>query len=251
VTPTPSARRLSAWLEQAWLLRYLERQLTDDETTWFEAYLLDKPELLSSIEADADLRDALAVEAARNGLSGARDAGAAHGPADVAAGLASIDAIAANDAQPTAVMAIDAQRQAPLYRPPAWLGLAASLFVGLGAGWVVSGARAPESAAPALMASPTRIVYDTMRGEAAPPRVEHADSKSAYVLIEVAVPPGAENISLKFGAAPEQALTASPDGFVSFLVGRSDLKTARNAQLAYRSGATLRTQTIDLGVDGG
>jgi hypothetical protein len=246
---------LSAWLEQAWLLRYLDRQLSSEETSWFEAYVLDKPELLASIEADLNLCDALAADAAQQARRfDSGDAAAAPDARTRSAGAASIDAIAANGGQPTGVGQADRHRQPTsrhANRPPAWLGLAASLLVGLGAGWIVSGARRPGSSTPAVMASPTRIVYDTMRGEAAPPRVEHAGSKSPYVLIEVAVPPGAQDVTLKFGAAPEQALTASPDGFVSFLVGRSELKTARNAQLAYRSGASLRTQTIDLGVDGG
>ncbi len=240
MTPTPPPRRMTAWLEQAWLTRYLDRQLADEETTWFETYMLDKPELLTTIEADADLRDALTVDAARREARSADgDATDATGSTDVASGPAgptSIEAIAANDTQPTAVGTFDSHRQS---RPrqdkkaPTWLSLAAALLVGLGAGWIVNGMRAPQSAASAIVASPTRIIYDTMRGEAAAPRVEHADSKSSLVLIEVAVPPGAENITLKLGAAPEQILTASPDGFVSFLAPRETIAKSRDARIEY------------------
>jgi hypothetical protein len=60
MTPTTSPARMNAWLEQAWLTRYLDRQLASDEATWFEAYALDKPELLAMIDADTRFRDALA-----------------------------------------------------------------------------------------------------------------------------------------------------------------------------------------------
>jgi len=226
VTPTPTPTRLSAWLEQVWLLRYLDRQLDGDETKWFEAYVLDKPDMLALIEADLDLRDALAAEAARSTRQAATDA-----PRRI-----STDAVATNDVQPTAVGAIASRPvSSPGHArrsPPARLGLAAALLVGLGAGWLASGARAPASG-PALVPSPTRIVYDTMRGEAAPPRVEHADSRSPYVLVEVAVPPGAENILLKMAEMPEQALTPSPDGFVSFFVRRETLAKSRDARIEY------------------
>jgi hypothetical protein len=32
MTPTTSLTRMSAWLEQAWLSRYLDRQLESEET---------------------------------------------------------------------------------------------------------------------------------------------------------------------------------------------------------------------------
>ena len=53
MTPTPWPTQMTAWLEQAWLARYLDRQLSSEESTWFEAYVLDKPELLGTIEADS------------------------------------------------------------------------------------------------------------------------------------------------------------------------------------------------------
>lgn len=55
------AGRLSEWLEQAWLQRYLDRELTEDEIIWFETYLLRHPSLASWLEADNLLRDAVAV----------------------------------------------------------------------------------------------------------------------------------------------------------------------------------------------
>lgn len=243
MTPTPWPMQMTAWLEQAWLARYLDRQLSSEESTWFEAYVLDKPELLATIEADTRLRDVLAA-----------DATARHGdrlilpesPATAATGQD--QAAAANDEQPTGDAPVDASSPPGARRgaaPAIWLATAASLLLGFGIGGIGTRALAPGSSAPEIVASPTRIIYDTMRGEAAPPRVEHAGSKSPYVLIEVAVPPGAEDIVLKIGTAPERTLTASPDGFVSFLLSRTELRTAREAQIAYRSGTSARTQKID------
>jgi hypothetical protein len=54
------------------------------------------------------------------------------------------------------------------------------------------------------------------------------------VLVEVAVPPGAENIVLKMAQTPEQGLTPSPDGFVSFFVRRETLAKSRDARIEYR-----------------
>lgn len=243
MTPTPTPPRLSAWLEQAWLLRYLDRQLDGDETKWFEAYLLDKPDMLASIEADLDLRDALAAEAAR----------ATDRSATGTAGLASASAPAANDAQPTGAQptgldisdSLRRSAQAQRGRPAAWLGLAAALLVGLGSGWLASGVRAPASG-PTIVASPTRIIYDTMRGEATPPRVEHADSRSPYVLVEAAVPPGARNITLKMADAPEQALTPSPDGFVSFLTERKNIDIKAPASITFIQPGKSNSTTLQL-----
>ncbi len=50
---------LATWLEDAWLERYLDRELTDAETAWFEAYMLDKPRLIAAIDSDTSLRDGL------------------------------------------------------------------------------------------------------------------------------------------------------------------------------------------------
>ncbi len=47
------------WLERAWMDRYLDRELTDEERNWFEAYLLDRPQLIEELEADEAVREAL------------------------------------------------------------------------------------------------------------------------------------------------------------------------------------------------
>lgn len=68
MAPTTTPTWTTAWLGQVWLVRYLDRQLAGEEAQWFEAYAMDRPELLATIEADTRLRDALAAAAsARHG----------------------------------------------------------------------------------------------------------------------------------------------------------------------------------------
>jgi len=55
--------RMSAWLEQAWLIQYLDRRLAGEEAQWFESHAMERPKLLATIEADTRLRDALAAAA--------------------------------------------------------------------------------------------------------------------------------------------------------------------------------------------
>ncbi|MCB1601941.1 MAG: hypothetical protein R3F18_06265 [Lysobacterales bacterium] len=50
---------MPAWLERAWMDRYLDRELDDDERNWFEAYMLDRPQLIEELEADEAVRAAV------------------------------------------------------------------------------------------------------------------------------------------------------------------------------------------------
>ena len=69
---------MAPWLEQAWLMRYLDRQLGADEQAWFEGYLLDKPELLDQVEADTALRDAVAAQQGAQHAPGSDSPAAVH-----------------------------------------------------------------------------------------------------------------------------------------------------------------------------
>lgn len=246
MTPTTTPTRMTAWLEQAWMVRYLDHQLASEEADWFEAYALDKPELLAMIEADTRLRDALASDASIRHMERSVDRGGRQGGAtgDTPSGVSEPTPLAyARDK--AEVRAQAKVRFAASGRAPAWLAIAATLVLGLGLGFVGTRSLAPDSAPPELIASPTRIVYDTMRGEPTPPRVEHADSKSPYVFIEVAVPPGAENITLKMENSLEQSLSLSPDGFASFLIARNIFNSTRRADLAYVLDGQQKSSTVN------
>lgn len=61
----PTTTDMAPWLEQAWMERYLNRELTEDESDWFEAYLLDRPSLLPHL-----MSDRLLAEAGRKSFKG-------------------------------------------------------------------------------------------------------------------------------------------------------------------------------------
>lgn len=229
MSPTNTTMRMPAWLEQAWLTRYLDRQLSGDETAWFEAYALDKPELLDVIDADTRLRDALTADSS----AGRTDAP----PRDESAVASTSAAIPFQRVQ---------KANSPSHRDASrWLPLAAALVLGLGSGAFAVRLLAPQGNAD-VVASPTRVIYDTMRGEAAPPRVEHADSASPFVLIEVAVPPGAQNIILHMDGKTDQALAPSPDGFVSVLLARGMLQQHHLPTVSYSLADGSGKHSIDL-----
>jgi len=258
MTPTTLPARMNAWLEQAWLTRYLDRQLASDEATWFEAYALDKPELLAMIDADTRFRDALADDPSmrqmeRSVAGESRQSGAiAHGDAAREAHDPSRDDQPTAVTQPTGTISIDlhpASRTRRITQPPRWFALAATLLAGVGVGGIGIQSLSPSSSAPEIVANPTRIIYDTMRGEVTPPRIEHGDSRSQYVLVEVAVPPGAEHIVLNMDGL-QQPVTVSSEGFVTFLAARKNLAAGTAASITYaRRGSsdvtTLQLQPVD------
>lgn len=204
---------MSEWLERAWLARYLERQLTAEEAAWFEAYALDKEELLDAIEADSALRDALA-----------------------SAGRPALEAGVAKEADTRRVV-----RHLPNGRWT-WIGAAAALVVGIGVGRF-----AGERGGPDVIANPSRLVFDTLRGDQVAPSVDHSDSASPYLVIEVAVPPAAQDVVLEIEGDDGVALTPSTSGFVSVLVRRSLVEAGRVTKVRYVLGGERRSRILDVG----
>jgi hypothetical protein len=224
---------MAAWLEQAWMQRYLERELSSEETAWFESYVLDKADLLAMIDADTGLRDALALGPPVPAADDTNDE-------NVEKGLPSIGG---QQAHANSDLVSTRRPRRNLVR----MAMAATLVFGLGAGWV--GTRIVHFAQPEpdFIANPMRIIYDTMRGGEVPSsRVEHKDSTSPYVLVEVAVPPGAQDISVKIGDAPGQVLTPSPDGFVSFLIQRELIGRSATAQLRFKANGALSSRVLTI-----
>lgn len=203
--------RMPDWLERAWMTRYLDRELSETEAEWFEAYVVDKQDLVAQLEADSDLRDALAAQ---------------RGASAILAGV---------EAAPPVTTIVHPQR---------WgAALAASLIAGIGAAWVFAGMRGPSDTD--TIANPTRLVFETMRGEAQPPRVDHANSVSQWVLVEASVPSGAESATLTIGNGTPISLRTSSDGFVSTLVTRDVLDRGEAASLHYTlDGADHRHELV-------
>ncbi|MBC6942761.1 MAG: hypothetical protein DWB45_08560 [Xanthomonadales bacterium] len=212
----PMSSRMAAWLESAWLARYLERGLDPAENDWFEAYLLDKPALLAAVDADNTLRAALASERSTFERGG-KDAAAAGAVASA---------------------------RAPQRQWPRWAALAATLVAGVGIGQFALRPHMPASA-DGVIANPERIVFDTMRGATTPPLVQHGDSDARYLFVEVAVPPTAIEIRLRQGAQV-QPLVVSSEGFVSFLIDRRTLAAGTPLAIAYTLDGQPHSQTLDI-----
>jgi hypothetical protein len=226
ITQFPLDTRLASWLEAAWLQRYLERRLDAEETAWFEAYVMDKPVLLERLERDTDLRDGLA--------SASRDAGmeAAAQPTDTDETDAEEDMLPQRTRRRRS-RAIEA------------FALAASLLVGVGVGWFSRRPPLPDDAI-ALIASPTRIVFDAERGAPSAPRIDHAGSQSPWVLVEIAVPPGARQVSVQVENSGQLQLPPSAEGFVTFLARRDARKAGRVVKLAYVLDGSPQTRSFML-----
>lgn len=207
-TPT----RMAAWLESAWLARYLDRQLEGEELAWFEAYLLDKPELVETVEVDDAMRDSFA------------------GEPGIARGGHRLDRV---------------RRHTPIF--PRRIAAAATVVAALGMGWFGRSAIGPKPGMEAVIADPTRIVYDTTRGSTGSvAHLSHAASASPYVLIEVAMPPSARNVVLALDGQPDVSLEISPDGFVSFLFPRNAMDRSRRAEISYLDHGVTRRRSIEI-----
>lgn len=207
-TPT----RMAAWLESAWLARYLDRQLEGEELAWFEGYLLDKPELVGAVEVDNSLRDAL-------------------------------ESLRDNPASPKRG---DRNEEVAHRIPHRWIGLAACLLAGVGLGrYAVIGGSSKDS----LIANPTRIVVDTFRGSDVAPVVDFAHGESSYVLVEISVPPEADHVRLVH-AGNEIVLTPSHDGFAGFLLERAALTADPNVTFKYMQDGRESTRELNLSTKG-
>lgn len=234
MTQASTSTRMAGWLEQAWLARYLDGELSDSEREWFEAYVLDKPELLAVVDDDSNLRDALAATAdARRIL---------------------LDADSADNPAPTR----DHRRDASIHRSGndrggmarrdrsrrlGWLGMAAAVVAGIGVGVAMLGRWSPDVPG-SVVENPTRIVYDTMRGEPTSPRVEHGKSGSSYVLVEIAVPIGVTAATLHVDGERDLELSTSPDGFVSVLLRRKLIEQRKSVVLTYATTDRQETRSI-------
>lgn len=188
--------RASAWLERAWLARYLDRTLDEDEVARFEAYVLDKPELLGEIDADTAVRDSLAAASPQALAAGVEPAAAATG------------GVAADTAAPS--------RAAPPRRLMPWFAAAASLLLGLALGQRLVGDGAGQ-----VQASPGRVVFDTLRGEGLKPRWEAAATdQTSLLIVDVAVVSDAQKITARLPDGRELELRPSSEGFATFVAPR-------------------------------
>jgi anti-sigma factor RsiW len=153
---TPGSVPMARWLEDVWLSRYLDRELNDDEQAWFEAYMLDKPQLLEQVDADTRLRDGLRQETLSKRM------------------------------QTDSTLKESAPKHASTRGSKSiWLGLAASLGIGFVVGQLLPLQSADDME---VLASPKRVVFDSFRGEGATTFTEPGADNSPYLIVEMALP---------------------------------------------------------------
>ena len=218
----PDNNSLSNWLERAWLQRYLERKLSESEAEWFEMYILDKPHLIAQIEADNDLRDGLALSAALAPEHGVTL------PSRSGSGGRTI--------------------KKPRWPAMAW---AASVVAAWGLGLMLAGPLSISAGGhrAQIIASPQRVVFDTLRGVDSPPLVYPGAAASSHVLVEVGLPPDAEQVTVHVAGQEPLPLLVSPDGFASFLLPRTGLGDQPAPRIEYRRGGAITSRTLDIPAD--
>ncbi len=181
---------MARWLEDVWLTRYLDRELNDDEHAWFEAYMLDKQHLLEQVDADTRLRDGVRQEKFAKQIQG-------------------------NASRPK----VATGNQQSKGSGTRWMGWVASLVIGLGAGSVLT-RLAPDDIY--VASSPSRIVFDSFRGEGTATLNEPGADGSPFLIVEMAIPTTASVRSAVAVVDGKRIALPTPEisseGFVTFLV---------------------------------
>ena len=160
---------LRPWLEQAWLQRYLERELAPDEQAWFETYLLTRPHLLAALEADSALRAVLAAPVAGRLFEAAAPEPTCPGPPEpVACALPS----------------------PPARRPGGRLALAASFVGGIGLASLLLPATRPAADALPAIEAPARLRFDPLQLRMGDPRATPGDARASQLVVDIVLPAG-------------------------------------------------------------
>jgi len=229
--------QMAEWLESAWLARYLDRQLSGEENAWFESYVLDKPHLLTAIETDTHLRDALAA-----GRSGAR-----------LTGNEPVDEAAREDGSPP-----ETGTGARRANARAWLSKAAAFAAGLLIPGIALVHRGSIEGAGASAPVVGTVTLGATRGSESSP--VHAVLPSASGMFVIEIPPGfepakpGETLVARMESERGQSidvgdLAAAADGFVAFAVPVAQLSPGRWAvtlAMTHGHSAPLARYTLDL-----
>lgn len=227
MNPMNTSARMAAWLESAWLARYLDRQLSDDEAAWFEGYLMDKEQLVRALEADDHLRKALASAVATTTDLSLFSSPPTH-PDDAKIDPASVLRLdGLRDLHPSVVVGNSASR---MRRPNHWIGglrVAAAFLVGaiLPFALMMTGQRESARSAPVLATATLGV----MRGAESAPLKIVLPKGSGVLLVEIPpletkefparlltvrmqrLPVGEEGISI-------ENVVEGHDGYLSFVV---------------------------------
>ncbi len=259
-----STVRMAEWLEQVWVERYLARVLNLREIAWFEAYMIDKLELLDMIEADIVMRDGIAEyvhltddQSAIENPSHLEELApnpywmpntqarlipyqadsvtmSQLGSIDQSANYSRSEMLAAKKVHPASSKNTNKARF-----NSTWFSMAASLGLGcvLGSQWIA------RDDAPTYM-TPDRIVFDTFRGADLSPMIE-GRSDSEWLLAEFAVPNEAENIQLLIGEK-SFGLQAGNEGFASIVLNKKLLRKTEQMKLSFNLDKKAQSMQIEM-----
>ncbi len=118
----------------------------------------------------------------------------------------------------------------------------AALIGAWAARWMV-----PVDNAEAVIASPNRIVFDTLRGNVSAPLVHRKEDTSSPLLIDIVVPMRATNVIVYFSDQSSLPLPVSADGFVS-LTGPRDAMLARSPiRIEWMLDGGAQERRVDIG----
>lgn len=220
---------LPDWLEQAWLQRYLNRELDAAESEWFETYAIDKPSLIAAIESDNSLRDGLhAWHAQGAGI-------------EMPATVVTASPLG-HDRESSPRRNASPRRWLRPFAAAASLAIAAVFGAGA-AQWAGNG----SSAGVAAVASPRRVVFDTLRGaDTVTPLVESARRANDPLLVDVAVPAQAEAVVAHFADGSSLPLDVSSDGFISLVGPAAELQRLSPIRLAWQVNGQVGERRLDL-----
>lgn len=204
------------WLEDAWLRRYLARELAPDETEWFETYVMQRPHLVAQIDTDSDLRDAL------HALGGDAARGA----------VRELEAAPARAVQTPARTGLRGT-----YAQAA--GIAVALIGGLIGGAALT--RGPPGSDGGVASIGARLRIEPTRGVAAPTD-RRVLATGDLALIEVSVPEAATRFRVVTarGEAPVERVGRR----VMFVIDRK--AASAGATLVYDVGGAERAMPLDL-----
>ncbi len=212
----PGSNPMARWLEDVWLSRYLDRELSDEEQTWFETYMLDKPHILERVDADTRLGDSLA--------------------------RATESSSAKVSTPPHTGTTLRGKPRSPA------LAIAASLLLGLGLGLgvIIPGLRNDNTA---IIASPPRIVFDTMRGAGTTTLSEAGSADSKLLIVDIAAPFDSRILSANAWINGSRTQLPTPtvtaEGFITFIVP-AEWKGKASIEIQFGFAEEMRNESFAL-----
>lgn len=224
--------KLAAWLEDAWLQRYLDHELTNQEESWFETYALDKAHLLRAIECDLDLRDGLHAWQSNQGRTSTSFTATTGTTASTTTGIHRLAGVAV------------AQRKST-----SWFArfvMASALTSALLLGALVSRWMFPMVDDEARVSAPSRIMFDALGSAGETSQSTQSAGASRSLLIDIALPPRAQAVIAYFADRSSMALPVSSGGLVSLTGSRSALLHQSPIRIVWRLDGQQHERVLDL-----